>query len=344
MLNSFSHITLVVSEECNLCCEYCFESHARSSKIMDDEVFERSLKLLISTKGKKSITFFGGEPLVCWEKIKQWIEKVKLYYPNVGMSITTNGILLTQEIYWFLGKNNVKLLMSIDGFGGQANIQRRDKNNRGIWENWFAKVSSIDKQYRKMIKIRMTLTPDNVCYLSYSVRKFVEFGINDLAFAINYDAAWRREDIEVYKEEFMKVLGMVKDGIYNRHRIHIDIIDRIFASGIHKVYTRCRYVLDSLTVMPDGDLKNCHREKEKRISIFAPEKEIANVLADALVHKYGMENCRECALYKRCVFCQSVLRNASERQKDLICEINRFHIIETDKLISHLYNEKISIS
>ena len=140
---AISNAYMVVTENCNFNCKYCFISNAVQSpgvtKVMTEEVARQAVKLLQRTYEKqqtpydKTITFYGGEPLLNFEVIRFFMEEVERikaqgYWPSdVKYALITNGSLLTKDILEALQKYGIALSISYD-VDKESHAQRVDKN------------------------------------------------------------------------------------------------------------------------------------------------------------------------------------------------------------------------
>ena len=146
---AISNAYIVVTENCNFNCKYCFISDIVSAndknKIMTKEVAKASVELLQRTYERqqhdydKTITFYGGEPLLNFEVIKyfmQEVDKVKssLYWPSdVKYAIITNGSLLAKEHIDFLRENNIALSISYD-VDKQSHANRSSRSGQNTFD------------------------------------------------------------------------------------------------------------------------------------------------------------------------------------------------------------------
>lgn len=116
-----SVVFLGVTKRCNLSCPYCFVSQGNQDMTL--ETAKKGVEIAIKNAEKHSIEnnyverplviFFGGEPLLMYEKII--VPIVKEYSDRCDFSLTTNGVLLNEDVVDFLSKNNVEVLLSFDG-------------------------------------------------------------------------------------------------------------------------------------------------------------------------------------------------------------------------------------
>lgn len=137
-------LILNVTEDCNLRCKYCYLSEEydftrnRTSKMMSSEIaiksldyfFDKLKKIKEFNPGKTcTITFYGGEPLMNFEVVKQSIEYAKKHCPvSVVFNMTTNGVLLKDSTLDYLVKNEVNITVSFDGTRENSNKRVFEKN------------------------------------------------------------------------------------------------------------------------------------------------------------------------------------------------------------------------
>ena len=118
-------LCLHIAHDCNLACKYCFaeegEYHGRR-ELMSFEVGKKALDFLVANSGNRvnlEVDFFGGEPLMNWDVVKQLVEYGRsLEEPNnkkFRFTLTTNGVLLNDEIMEYLNKEMSNVVLSLDG-------------------------------------------------------------------------------------------------------------------------------------------------------------------------------------------------------------------------------------
>ena len=132
-------LCLHVAHDCNLGCLYCFaeegEYHGRRA-IMSYEVGKKALDFLIENSGNRrnlEVDFFGGEPLMNWDVVKQLVaygrSREKECNKNFRFTLTTNGMLLTDEVMDFLNREMANVVLSIDG-RKEVNDRMRPTRNK----------------------------------------------------------------------------------------------------------------------------------------------------------------------------------------------------------------------
>ena len=139
-----NNIVLEMSNDCNLNCKYCYGdggTYGRKREFMSFETAKKAIDMFIKNKAttrKFGITFFGGEPLMNFAVMKQIVEYCKGIYERdnieVSFSMTTNGTILTDEIYNFIIKNNIFITISIDGDKEIHDSYRKTINGKGSFD------------------------------------------------------------------------------------------------------------------------------------------------------------------------------------------------------------------
>ena len=140
-------LCLLVTNDCNLRCKYCFAGGGRIDRSrMTPEVARRSLDFLFSALGKRTrceVDFFGGEPLLVFDIVKDAIvygeEKARAAGKTVKFTLTTNGVLLNDEVVRFLLDHDVSVILSMDGRPQSHDEMRVFPDGRGTYETVLAK-------------------------------------------------------------------------------------------------------------------------------------------------------------------------------------------------------------
>lgn len=132
---NYEQLYLAVSESCNFRCKYCRQKKTSNIVNMTIEDIKNAIDTFYSVAKKpKSIVFFGGEPLLNIDGIKFAIEYVRGFDKNIQFSMVINGSLCTKEIASFLAKNQVEVIVSMDGPEEFHNIARININQEGTYK------------------------------------------------------------------------------------------------------------------------------------------------------------------------------------------------------------------
>ena len=166
-------LCLHIAHDCNLACKYCFaeegEYHGRR-ELMSFEVGKKALDFLVKNSGNRvnlEVDFFGGEPLMNWEVVKQLVEYgrslEKPYNKKFRFTLTTNGVLLNDEIMEYLNKEMSNVVISLDGRKEVNDRMRPFRNGKGSYDLIVPKFKKLaESRNQTNYYIRGTFTRDNL--------------------------------------------------------------------------------------------------------------------------------------------------------------------------------------
>ena len=270
-------LCLHVAHDCNLGCKYCFaeegEYHGRRA-IMSYEVGKKALDFLIENSGNRrnlEVDFFGGEPLMNWEVVKQLVaygrSREKEAGKNFRFTLTTNGMLMTDEVIDFLNKEMANVVLSIDGRKEVNDRMRPTRNGKGssydIIMPKFKKFAKLrgDKSYY----IRGTFTRYNLDFandvLHFADEGFDEISVEPVVASPDEDYAIRKEDLPQILAEYDR---LAKEYVKRRKEgrgftfFHF-MIDLSQGPCVAKRLSGCGSGTEYLAVTPWGDLYPCHQ-------------------------------------------------------------------------------------
>ena len=309
-------LCLHVAHDCNLGCKYCFaeegEYHGRRA-IMSYEVGRKALDFLIANSGNRrnlEVDFFGGEPLMNWEVVKQLVaygrSKEKEFNKNFRFTMTTNGMLMTDEVVDFLNKEMANVVLSIDGRKEINDKMRPTRNGKGssydiIMPKFkkFAK-SRGDKSYY----IRGTFTKYNLDFandvLHFADEGFKEISVEPVVAAPEEDYAIHEEHLPQILEEYDRLakeyIKRKKAGNgFNFFHFNIDLTQ---GPCVAKRLSGCGSGPEYLAVTPWGDLYPCHQfVGQEQFLLGTVDTGITNTeVRDEfkLCNVYAKEKCRNC--------------------------------------------------
>jgi uncharacterized protein len=170
------HITLQVTQNCNLRCRYCIYSESNgklqrhhSPKKMTWETAKRALDFLWEhsiDSEEMSVSFYGGEPLLEYPLIKKCIaySKVRFRGKKLRFNLTTNSTLLTDEMVHYFARNNVDIMISLDGVKDINDRNRVFAGGKGTFDtimHRIHRIREIEPEYAKTVKISMVMDPSN---------------------------------------------------------------------------------------------------------------------------------------------------------------------------------------
>ena len=219
-------LCLHIAHDCNLACRYCFaeegEYHGRRA-LMSFEVGKKALDFLVANSGNRvnlEVDFFGGEPLMNWDVVKQLVEYGRsLEKPNnkkFRFTLTTNGILLNDEILEFVNKEMGNIVLSIDGRKEINDKMRPFRGGQGSYDIIVPKFQKVAESRDQMnYYVRGTFTHNNLDFskdvLHLADLGFKQISVEPVVAQPTDDYAIREEDLPILKEEYDKLaVEMIK--------------------------------------------------------------------------------------------------------------------------------------
>ena len=309
-------LCLHIAHDCNLGCKYCFakegEYHGRRA-LMSFEVGKKALDFLIVNSGNRrnlEVDFFGGEPLMNWEVVKQLVaygrSREQECNKRFRFTLTTNGILLNDEIMDFCNQEMSNVVLSLDG--------RREVNDfmRPVRSGQKSSYDIIVPKFQKFARsrkgkdyyVRGTFTRHNLDF-SEDVKHFADLGFEQMSIepvvaSKEEPYAIREEDLPRILEEYdrlaVEYIKRKKEG--KGFTFFHFMIDLDQGPCVAKRLSGCGSGTEYLAVTPWGDLYPCHQfvGQEDFLMGNVNEGVLRTDLRDEfkLCNVYAKEKCRNC--------------------------------------------------
>ena len=308
-------LCLHIAHSCNLNCSYCFASQGKyqgERALMSYEVGKRALDFLIENSGTRrnlEVDFFGGEPLMNFQVVKDLvayarsIEKEK--GKNFRFTLTTNGVLVDDDVIEFANKECSNVVLSLDGRKEIHDRYRVDYAGKGSWEKIVPKFQKfVEARGGKNYYMRGTFTHQNPDFLK-DIQQMLDLGFRELSMepvvsAPGDEAALTMEDLPIVLEQYEKLaeLMLQKDKEKDPFTFYHYMIDLTGGPCIYKRISGCGSGTEYMAVTPWGDLYPCHQfvgdEKFKLGNIWdgVTNKEIQGEFAACNV--YAHPECKDC--------------------------------------------------
>ena len=265
-----------VAHDCNLACKYCFADEGEyqgKRELMSLEVGKKALDFLVSNSGNRhnlEIDFFGGEPLMNWQVVKDIVvygrQIEKKYKKNFRFTLTTNGVLLDDEVMKFANLEMDNVVLSLDGRKEINDKMRPTINGKGSYDVVVPKFQKFVKNRKdKDYFIRGTFTKDNLDFTN-DVLHFVELGFKQISIepVVTKDEdkyAIDQESLEIVFNEYDNLAKeMVKrQGSSDEFNFFHFSIDLDGGPCVAKRLSACGAGYEYLAVTPSGDLYPCHQ-------------------------------------------------------------------------------------
>lgn len=308
-------LCLHIAHDCNLACQYCFaeegEYHGRRA-LMSFEVGKKALDFLVHNSGNRinlEVDFFGGEPLMNWEVVKQLVAYGRSleepFHKKFRFTLTTNGILLNDEIQEFLNKEMSNVVLSIDGRKEVHDKMRPFRGGQGSYDVIVPKFQKLAESRNQMnYYVRGTFTRNNLDF-SEDVLHLADLGFEQISIepVVAEDAepyAIREEDVPGIKEEYDKLAAALlkrqKEG-KGVNFFHF-MIDLAGGPCVAKRLSGCGSGTEYLAVTPWGDFYPCHQfVGEEAFLMGNVDEGITNTKVRddfKCCNVYAKEKCRDC--------------------------------------------------
>ncbi|WP_026834556.1 thioether cross-link-forming SCIFF peptide maturase [Eubacterium xylanophilum] len=308
-------LCLHIAHACNLSCRYCFAGEGEykgDRSLMSYETGKKALDFLVANSGSRvnlEVDFFGGEPLMNFDVVKQLVEYGRSleekHNKNFRFTLTTNGMLLNDDIIEFVNKEMDNVVLSIDGRREIHDYMRPDKAGNGSYDKilpWFKKVAESRNQTRYYV--RGTFTRHNLDFvkdvLHLADLGFEQVSVEPVVADPSEDYAIREEDLPTifkgYEELATEMLRREKEG--RGFTFFHYMIDLTGGPCVYKRLSGCGSGTEYLSVTPWGDLYPCHQfvgnEEFLLGNVDDGIQNVDIVNEFKLCNVYAKKECRDC--------------------------------------------------
>ncbi len=269
-------LCLHVAHTCNLNCSYCFASQGKyhgDRAVMSFEVGKRALDFLVENSGNRrnlEVDFFGGEPLMNFDVVKQLVEYARKIEKDAGknfrFTLTTNGLLMDDDVIDFCNREMSNVVLSLDGRKEIHDRYRVDYAGNGSWERIVPKFQKlVEARGGKNYYMRGTFTHANPDFLN-DIKVMLDLGFNELSMEPVVCAEGDKEeltqaDLPIICEQYEKLaeLMLERDREGRPFTFYHYMIDLTGGPCIYKRISGCGSGTEYMAVTPWGDLYPCHQ-------------------------------------------------------------------------------------
>ncbi len=308
-------LCLHIAHDCNLACEYCFagegEYHGRRA-LMSLEVGKKALDFLVANSGNRvnlEVDFFGGEPTMNWQVVKDLVEYGRSleepHHKKFRFTLTTNVVLLNDEILEFANREMSNIVLSIDGRKEVNDKMRPFRGGQGSYDTIVPKFLKVAKSRNQTnYYVRGTYTHGNLDF-SKDVLHLADLGFEQISVepVVAEAKDWyaiKEEDIPVLKEEYDKLaVELIKRRKEGRgfNFFHF-MIDLEGGPCVAKRLSGCGSGTEYLAVTPWGDLYPCHQFVGQEAFLMGNVYDgiVNTALRDEFkcCNVYAKEKCKKC--------------------------------------------------
>lgn len=308
-------LCLHVAHTCNLNCEYCFASQGKyhgDRALMSPEVGKRALDFLIENSGTRTnleVDFFGGEPLMNWEVVKEIVrygrDLEKTHKKKFRFTLTTNGVLLDDDVIDFANKEMHNVVLSLDGRKEIHDNLRKTVNGKGSYDMIVPKFQHfIEKRGDRGYYMRGTFTHNNVDFTNDIFHMadlgFTELSMEPVVCKPDDPYALTEEDLPILFDQYellaKEMLRRDKEG--KGFTFYHYMVDLKAGPCIYKRIAGCGSGTEYMAVTPWGELFPCHQfvgdEKYSLGNIWdgVTNEEVRNEFK--MCNAYARPECRDC--------------------------------------------------
>lgn len=308
-------LCLHIAHTCNLNCSYCFASQGKyhgDRALMSFEVGKQALDFLVANSGSRKnleVDFFGGEPLMNFQVVKDLVAYARSIEGEAGknfrFTLTTNGMLIDQDVIDFANREMSNVVLSLDGRKEIHDRFRVDYGGNGSYDRIVPKFQELVKQRgNRDYYMRGTFTHANPDFLA-DIRAMLDLGFTELSMepvvtAEGHPSALTEEDLPVVLRQYEELAELQLER-YRQGRpftFYHYMIDLTGGPCIYKRISGCGSGTEYMAVTPWGDLYPCHQfvgdEKFKLGNIWdgVTNEEVQGEFASCNV--YARPDCHDC--------------------------------------------------
>lgn len=308
-------LCLHIAHDCNLACRYCFAGEGEyqgDRALMSYEVGKQALDFLIANSGSRrnlEVDFFGGEPLMNFNVVKQLVrygrEQEKIHDKKFRFTLTTNGVLLNDDIIAFLNEEMSNVVLSVDGRKSVHDWMRPTRNAKGSYDLIIPKFQKLaESREQKNYYVRGTFTRHNLDFAK-DVMHLVDLGFEQISVEPvvadeKEEYAIQEGDIQKICDEYDELAKALIECKKNGKKVNFFHFNIDLSGGpcVAKRLSGCGSGTEYLAVTPWGDLYPCHQfvGKEEFLmgNVFDGVKKTDLRDEFKLCNVYAKPKCKEC--------------------------------------------------
>ena len=308
-------LCLHIAHSCNLNCSYCFAAQGKyhgEDSLMSFETGKRALDFLVENSGERhnlEVDFFGGEPLLNFDVVKRLVKYArsveKEHNKNFRFTLTTNGVLIDEDVISFCNEEMDNVVLSLDGRREKHDFFRKDLAGNGSYDRIVGKFKEfVEKRGDKSYYMRGTFTHNNVDFTE-DIFHMADLGFKELSMEPvvckpDEEYALTQDDLPKVLEQYeilaKEMIKRKKAG--NGFTFYHYMLDLTSGPCIYKRITGCGSGTEYMAVTPQGDLYPCHQfvgdESYKLGDIFSGITNQEKVDEFKLCNAYAKNECKDC--------------------------------------------------
>lgn len=259
--------TLSLTHKCNLACKYCYagKSSKKDMSLATAQKIVDFVMKLAPPRRSVEFSFFGGEPLLRFDLIKEIVayirEKEAESGKAVALSITSNGTVLNQAMLEFFKKEKIDLCISLDGPAQVHNLKRVYKNGRGSFAEVMRKLQ-MAMGWLEGVQVNAVYGPETLDALPETVAFFRGVGIPSIHLNPDIQASWREDSCRKFPQIYRQIADQYIQSYQGAQEVAINFIDSkiiLFLKGGYGSQDICGMGETEWGFAPSGNIYPCER-------------------------------------------------------------------------------------
>jgi len=350
---------LSLTHDCNLSCRYCYSGR----KFADEMSFETAREIVnfamdITPPGRKiDFSFFGGEPLLRFDLMKEIVgyihKKEREVRKPISLSVTSNGILLTEPILDFFREQSVDLCVSIDGPAHVHNLNRCYNDGRGSFEDTVRNLRLAQRRLGRL-QVNAVYGPDTIGFLSETVSFFSQLDVYSIHLNPNISAFWGENTYHKLREAYMQIAKHYIQSYQHGQEIAINLIDSkiiLLLKGGYEDADKCGMGETEWGFAPSGNIYPCERfigeDNNPSLCLGNIHTGLDQInLCSILKHRGNRDKkCKTCDLQKYCMnWCGCTnyyMTGHTDLASPMLCESEKATIKAAKQVLVTLRNNEL---
>ena len=308
-------LCLHIAHSCNLNCEYCFAAQGKyhgKDSLMSFETGKRALDFLIENSGTRrnlEVDFFGGEPLLNFEVVKQLVKYArsieKEHNKNFRFTLTTNGVLIDDDVIDFCNAEMDNVVLSLDGRKEIHDFSRKDIGGAGSYDKILPKFKEfVKRRGEKSYYMRGTFTSRNPDFVKDILHMadlgFKELSMEPVVCKPTEEYALTDEHLPTLLEQYELLAKemIARRGTDKEFTFYHYMLDLENGPCIYKRITGCGSGTEYMAVTPTGELYPCHQfvgDKDYLLgNIYDGVTNTQKVDEFKMCNAYAKDECKDC--------------------------------------------------